>query len=331
MEHEPTQSRQPGTEIATAAPRDFSHIVGQPTVVQTLEIACKAYWNDRAAGRSPSIGPFLFQGPPGVGKSLVATVLTAELALSKLKTAIGQTFTSPGELHGWLMDSDDNTAFFVDEAQSLHKGAMTELLVAVDEHRIHVPVGIGRTGVREIKLTNPVFIFASSNAEDLSPALRSRMRINCFFEFYDLESLTRIVKQRADSLHWQYESATILEAIARRSRQIPRIAMTLLSSVRRVCRAEDCEVMTRAHLLQALALEQIDSMGLNGQMKRYLMLLAEQTSPMRIGVIASTMGVEMKMLQRTVEPFLIRQGLVLQSDKGRMITDKGLGHIRGSS
>ena len=266
-----------------------------------------------------------------VGKSLVATVLTAELALSKLKVAIGKTFTSPGELHGWLMDADDSTAFFIDEAQSLHKGAMTELLIAVDEHRIHVPIGTGRTGVREITLNNPVFIFASSNAEELSPALRSRMRINFFFEYYDLDSLTRIVKQRADSLHWQYESAEILEAISHRSRQIPRIAMTLLSSVRRVCRAEDCEVMTRAHLEQALSLEQIDSMGLNGQMKRYLMLLAEQTSPMRIGVIASTMGVEMKMLQRTVEPFLIRQGLVLQSDKGRIITDRGLGHIRGSS
>ena len=157
------------------------------------------------------------------------------------------------------------------------------------------------------------------------------MRINCFFEYYDLESLARIVKQRADSLHWRYETAEILESIARRSRQTPRIAMTLLSSVRRVCRAEDSEVMTRAHLEQALSLEQIDSRGLNAHMRRYLMLLSEHKSPMRIGVIASTMGVEMKMLQRTVEPFLIRQGLVLQSDKGRMITEAGLEHIRGTS
>ena len=328
MDQQPTQNRQPGTEITAAAPRDFSHIVGQPTVVQSLEIACKAYWNDRAAGRTPSLGPFLFQGAPGVGKSLVANVLTAELALSNLKTAIGQTFTAPAELHGWLMDSDDNTAFFIDEAQSLHKGAMVELLIAVDEHRIHVPIGTARTGVREIQLNNPVFIFASSNAEDLSPALRSRMRINCFFDYYDLESLTKIVKQRADSLHWQYECPAILDDIARRSRQIPRIAMTLLSAVRRVCRAEDSEVMTRAHLEQALTLEQLDSMGLNGQMRKYLTLLANQTSPMRIGVIASTLGVEMKMLQRTVEPFMIRQGLIIQSDKGRAITDKGLEHIR---
>lgn len=89
--------------------------------------------------------------------------------------------------------------------------------------------------------------------------------------------------------------------------------------------------MTRAHLEQALSLEQIDSRGLNAHMRRYLMLLSEHKSPMRIGVIASTMGVEMKMLQRTVEPFLIRQGLVLQSDKGRMITEAGLEHIRGTS
>ena len=86
--------------------------------------------------------------------------------------------------------------------------------------------------------------------------------------------------------------------------------------------------MTRAHLEQALTLEQLDSMGLNGQMRKYLTLLANQTSPMRIGVIASTLGVEMKMLQRTVEPFMIRQGLIIQSDKGRAITDKGLEHIR---
>ena len=319
-------------DVSAAAPRTLRHLVGQPNVVATLEIATRAYWNDHASGRSPSAGPFSFSGPSGTGKTLAARILAAELGLADFKEALGQTFATPTDLHRWLLDSGANTALFIDECATMNPAIQHELLIAVDENRIMLPAaGPGRKSARIIPLEHPAFIFATTNPEDLLPALRSRMRVECHFDFYEVEALTIIIKQRADACHWRYESEDILRDIAARSRETPRLAMRILTAVWRVARSEDAEVMTRAHLEVALRLERIDAIGLDIWQRRYLLLLAEDGAgvEIRLGTIASTFGLPTKTIAHVVEPYLLRQRLISKTEKGRAITERGLRHLRG--
>lgn len=319
------------TDISAAAPKTLRHLVGQTQVRATLDVAVRAYWNEKGRGLNPPAGPFLFQGAAGTGKTLAARVLAAELGLTNFKEALGQTFANPLDLQRWLIDSDSSTALFIDECATLSAPVQHELLIAVDEQRVMVPAGANGNKVRSIPLDNPVFVFATTNPEDLLPALKTRMRVECHFDYYDLDSLAQIVKQRADACRWPYESESILRSVAERSKQTPRLALRLLSAVWRVCRSEDADIMTTAHLGTALRLEQLDSLGLDIWQQRYLALLAEDGVEMRLGVIASTLGLPVNSVARTVEPFLLRQRLIVKTERGRSITDRGLNHLQSAS
>jgi Holliday junction DNA helicase RuvB len=155
------------------------------------------------------------------------------------------------------------------------------------------------------------------------------MRVECHFDFYDLDSLTLIVKQRADACGWRYESEDILKQIAARSKETPRLAMKLLTAVWRVCRSEDTELMTQEHLDAALGLEQLDALGLDIWQQRYLCVLAENCVETRLNVIASSLGLPTKSVMQIIEPYLLRQRLVSKTERGRSITDRGVRHLRG--
>ncbi len=319
------------TDVAVAAPKTLGHMIGQHNAKETLEVAVRAYWNDRAAGLNPSPGPFLFAGPPGTGKTMAARILAAELGLTNFREALGQTFGSTLELHRWLLDSDPSTALFIDECATLSPTVQHELLIAVEEKRVMLTAGSSERKTRVVPLDDPVFIFATTNPEDLLPALMTRMRVECRFDYYDAGSLTLIVKQRADACRWPYESEQMLARVAACSKQTPRLAMKLLSAVWRVCRSEDANVMTTAHLEDALRLEQLDDMGLDVWQQRYLSLLAEGAVEVRLGVIASTLGLPVRSISHVVEPFLLRQRLIVKTERGRSITDMGIKHLQGES
>jgi Holliday junction DNA helicase RuvB len=312
MEEETTMPQ----DINDSAPSSLSHIIGQQGVVDQLRVALDAAFEDHRR-----LDDALLVGPPGLGKSQVAAVLGHELAV-KSHEALGQGIKNSADLNALLLAAKDKEIVFIDEVHELPKLHQTALYLALDKRKIVVNNG---RSFQPLPLSEFTILLGTTDEYCLLQPLRDRMRLVLHFEFYTAEELCKIVTYRAKSLKWEMD-VSLPPLIAQRARGTPRLALRLLQSCRRVCRAEGQTTLTIHHLRTACQLEGLDELGLGPTERKYLRALAEGAT--RLNVLASMLALPARTLSMVTEPFLLRAGLVYKDDDGRrQMTALGKEHL----
>ena len=304
------------SDLNDASPTSLSHIIGQRGVVDQLIVALSACFEDHKR-----LDDCLLVGPPGVGKSQIATVLGHELAATTHE-ALGQSIKSASDLNALLLSAGEGEIIFIDECHELPKVHQTALYLALDKRKILVKGGKSFTS---IPLAGFTLLLGSTDEYSLLQPLRDRMRLLLRFDFYSDEELGKIVQHRAKALQWHLDE-TLPPLIAQRARGTPRLALRLLQSCHRVSRANGAPNITRDHLRTACDLEHLDDLGLGPLEQRYLKILVDGAS--RLNVLASVLGLPTRTIAAVTEPFLLRAGLIFKDDSGRrQITSAGLEQV----
>ena len=307
------------TNSSDFAPSSLSHLIGQRGVIDQVSVALDAAFAD-----GKKMDHALLVGPPGVGKSALANVLAAELA-TDLHEVLGQSISSPSDLNALLLGARDKDVIHIDECHEMEKQYQTALYLALDKGKVFLNGGGRGRSPQSIPVGDFTLLLSTTDEYCLLQPLRDRMRLTLRFEFYSADELAQVVLQRSRANRWEIDEK-VFPAIAQRSRGTPRLALRLLQSCRRVCRAEGAETITVEHLERACSLEQIDGLGLGITEQSYLNLLAE--GPTRLNILASSLGLPSRTVSQVAEPFLIRAGLVTKDDQGRrQLTAQGHEHL----
>jgi Holliday junction DNA helicase RuvB len=303
------------SDLRDVQPSSFRHIIGQRHVTEALKIAVDASFQE--GKRADEI---LLCGPPGLGKSALVSVLAQELAVP-FTEILSQSVTNTAELNAVLLGAT-NGILFLDEIHLLNPTQQHSLLQVLDKRRIFLS---GGKSVQSIPVAPFTLVGATTDPDGVIGPLIDRFRIVLHLDYYSLDELAQVVRQRCLALSWKYEAELPME-IARRGRQTPRIALRLLQSARRVAVSEGADEITVAHLLKSCDLERVSTEGLDNMQQKLLGLLGP--SGQRLNVLASMLGVSTKVLTKTVEPFLLRSGMIVKSDGGvRLLTEKGRIHL----
>ena len=325
------QEIQVASDINQVQLTSLNHIKGQKSVIDLLRVNLDAYFNSRGDTAAPAFGPVLLTGPSGTGKSLIAKAIHSELGNLHLIETNGEMLTKPSEVYSILMNSDENTTVFIDETQGVSSQVQHILLTAISEKKLYLPNRQGRDGELSIPLAQFVLILATTHEYHLQDALRNRMRIYCRLNYYSLEDLVDIVRQRADALHWSYESDEVLYEISKRAKQTPRLALNRnLVMCWNMARSQDRDVITMNDVAEAFKHLNIDKAGLDELEQSYLMLLYNHNE-ISLNMISSKLGLPAQTISRVIEPYLIMEEFVGKGKTSvRFITEKGLKHINSN-
>ena len=315
-----------GANDIACQPVVLEQLVGQKQVISVLQTHLSAFWNDRAAGRNPVMNHYLFSGPPGSGKTQVACILAKELAVP-LTTVTADALGTAQSTHRILLELEPDSILFVDEIHSLsrYQVAETILLKALAENR--VCLGGGRCG-KPTTIDLPKFccIGATTDPWSLSPATIQRFFV-LHFGFYSIEELTEIARRRARAMHIECETG-VLEELARRAKETPRICLALLRACHKTARSQNTDGITVKHVQQTMTQMGVDELGLDALERRYLGLISEAGGCCRLRVLALRLGLPARSLTHLVEPYLMRQGLISSAEAGRELTPKGVEYLR---
>jgi len=309
-------------ELSDVRPNSIKHLIGQRGVLDQVAVALEAAYAD-----GKTFDHALLVGPPGLGKSQTAFVISQEMAAG-FHEVLGQGITTAADLNALLLGAQDKDVIHIDECHELPKEFQTTLYFALDQRKI--TLGGGRSGksVQSVPLADFTLLLSTTDEYGLLQPLRDRMKLLLAFCFYTADDLALLVRQLANALGWKINDA-ILPLISERSRGTPRLALRLLQAARRVCRAEGDHTITTAHLARACNLERIDVIGLGATERQYLQLLAGGAS--RLNVVASMMGLPTRTVAQVIEPYLLRKGLVVKDDTGRReVTAQGREHLTES-
>jgi holliday junction DNA helicase RuvB len=305
-------------QINDASPTSLNHLIGQGAVIAQVKTALDAAFEDNSR-----FDDALLVGPPGTGKSQLAAVIAQEIA-TEFHEVLGQSIKGIGDLNALLLAANDKDILHIDEAHELDKQFQTALYLAIDKRTISVN---SKQRPESIPIANFTLLLSTTDEYDLLAPLRDRMKLTLRFEYYSNEELATLLRHRAKALGWPVDEQ-VLPLIAQRSKGVPRLALRLLQSCRRVCRAEGEKAIFPVHFERAVQLEQIDSLGLGSLEKKYLAILKDGAS--RLNVIASILGLPTRTVSEVTEQFLIRAGLIEKDKDGlRELTSKGRNHILG--
>jgi len=304
-------------QINDAVPNSLSHLVGQRAAIAQVRTALDASFEDH--GRFEDT---LLVGPPGTGKSILASVIAQEMATG-YHEVLGQSIKNIGDLNALLLAAADNDIIHIDECHELDKKFQTGLYLAVDKRTVFVN---SMRSPQPIPVADFTLLLSTTDEYCLLAPLRDRMKLTLRFEYYSDEEIVLLLRHRAKALGWPIDD-TVLPLIAQRSRGVPRLALRLLQSCRRVSRTQGEQEIVPVFFERACQLEEIDDLGLGPLERKYLALLKD--GPSRLNVIASILGLPTRTVAEVTEQFLIRSGMIDKDKTGmRQLTAKGLEYVR---
>ncbi|WP_158773760.1 Holliday junction branch migration DNA helicase RuvB [Cobetia sp. L2A1] len=304
-------------------PRTLSEYIGQPVVREQMEIFISA-----ARKRSDSLDHTLVFGPPGLGKTTLAHIIASEMGVD-IKSTSGPVLERAGDLAAMLTNLQEGDVLFIDEIHRLSPAVEEVLYPAMEDYQLDIMIGEG-PAARSIKLELPRFtlVGATTRAGLLTAPLRDRFGIVQRLEFYDIESLTSIVARSAMLSGMEVEMDGALE-IARRSRGTPRIANRLLRRVRDFAEVRSDGRLTLEVADKALNMLNVDSHGLDNMDRRLLLAMIEKFDGGPVGVdsLAAAIGEERDTIEDVFEPYLIQQGFMMRTARGRLVTRSAYLHF----
>lgn len=305
-------------------PKRLVDVVGQRKAVERLRIML-----DAAKKRKEPLGHLLLDGPPGLGKTTLATVIPRELG-TEIQMASAPALTAPKDLLPYLTNAGQGSVLFIDEIHRLPPAVEEFLYPAMEDFRVDITLGDGLNArTINLKLQPFTIIGATTRSGMLTAPLRDRFVNREHLDFYDLDELVTIVTKNAKKLRSEVTMEAATE-IARRSRGTPRKANNLLRWSRDYATSRGDGRITTEMCALALEMLEVDDLGLERQDRRYLeTLIAVFTGgPAGLQAIAHTMNVAPDTLEDEVEPFLLRSGLIQRTPRGRMITAAALTHLK---
>ncbi|HJN51547.1 MAG: Holliday junction branch migration DNA helicase RuvB [Pseudomonadales bacterium] len=307
----------------TIRPKSFAEYGGQPQVTEQMRIFIEA-----AKGRREALDHCLIFGPPGLGKTTLANIIAHEMGVT-IKSSSGPVLEKKGDLVAALTNLDRGDVFFIDEIHRLNPAVEEILYPAMEDYQVDILIGEG-PAARSIKLDLPPFtlVGATTRTGLLTSPLRDRFGIVQRLEFYQVEDLTRIVQRSAELLHVSIDIEGAHE-IALRSRGTPRISNRLLRRVRDFADVKGDSRVDKEVADQALNMLNVDVNGFDHMDRRLLLALIEKFDGGPVGVdnLAAAIGEERDTIEEVYEPYLIQQGFVMRTPRGRMATKNAYLHF----
>jgi Holliday junction DNA helicase RuvB len=320
----PDPGELPGDELdRSLRPRRLEDFIGQEAIRDQLTVSIAA-----ALSRGDALDHVLLAGPPGLGKTSLAQILAAELDAPFVQTA-GPALERKGDIASFLTALEPRAVFFVDEIHRLPRALEETFYPAMEDGELPITVGQG-AGARIVTLTLPPFtlIGATTRTGLLTTPLRDRFGIQHRLEHYAPDDLARIVIRSARLLGVEIEDAGAV-AIARRSRGTPRVANRLLRRVRDYAEVRHRGIVTEAVASAALDLLEVDEQGLDRLDREILRTICQKFGggPVGLSTLAVAVGEEQDTIEDVYEPYLLQQGLIERTPRGRAATPRGYAHL----
>lgn len=307
----------------TLRPMTLDEYIGQEKAKANLKVYIEA-----AKQRGESLDHVLFYGPPGLGKTTLAGIIANEMGV-RMKVTSGPAIGKPGEMAAILSNLAEGDILFVDEIHRLNRQVEEVLYPAMEDYVIDIMVGKGATA-RSIRLDLPHFtlVGATTRAGLLSAPLRDRFGVVHHLEFYNVEELKTIIVHSAKKLEVKIDEEGAIE-LARRSRGTPRLANRLLKRVRDFAQVQYNGEITKEVASFALDLLEVDKMGLDQNDRNILLTIIEkfQGGPVGLDTLAAAIGEDAGTIEDVYEPYLVKNGFINRTPKGRVATEFAYHHF----
>lgn len=299
-------------------PKSFDDFVGQRKVCERLELAVEA-----ARGRNDVLDHVLLSGPPGLGKTTLSYILANAMDVN-IKVTSGPVIDKAGDLAGLLTNLERGDVLFIDEIHRMQKNVEEYLYSAMEDFAIDIMIDQGPSA-RSVRLDLPHFtlVGATTRSGLLSAPLRGRFGLSCRLDYYDVDNIHSIISRSSRILDVELDEAGGRE-IAGRARGTPRIANNLLKRVRDYAQVRAGNRVTRDVADKALEMLDIDKYGLDDMDKRILETIIHKFSggPVGLSTVAVSVGEEADTIEDVYEPYLIQEGYLCRTARGRMVTDR---------
>ncbi len=304
-------------------PKELSDFSGQPKIVENLKVFIEA-----AKLRGEALDHVLLHGPPGLGKTTLSHIISNELEAG-LKMSSGPVLEKPGDLAGLLTNLEEGDVLFIDEIHRLNNVIEEYLYSAMEDYRIDIMIDSG-PNARSIQISlNPfTLIGATTRMGLLTAPMRARFGINCHLDYYDTKTLINIVKRSAGILEVEITDEGAIE-IARRSRGTPRIANALLRRVRDFAQIKGDGTIDKKIAQYGLEALNVDESGLDEMDNKILSTIIHKFKggPVGLTTVATAVGEEAGTIEEVHEPFLIMEGYLQRTPRGREATEKAYKHL----
>jgi Holliday junction DNA helicase RuvB len=308
---------------AKLRPQSFKEYIGQKRVVDNIEIMVKS-----SIQRNASMDHVLLSGPPGLGKTSLAMIVAQEIG-SELHMVSGPAIEKKGDLAAILTNMNPKDVLFIDEIHRMHISLEEILYSAMEDFRLDILIGEGASArTMQIDIAPFTLLGATTRAGLLSNPLRDRFQAHLNFDFYQDSELEQIVSNNSTKLGLEL-TGEAKSVIASRSRGTPRIANRILRRVRDFAVVAGKQTVSKQEVEKALGLLDIDSLGLDSMDRKILGVINEFYSggPVGIDALSATLGEDKQTIEDVYEPYLLKNGLIMRTPRGRTLSERAISHI----